>query len=77
MKNRKSGQEKLQTLFSLLQPYGDFFLKSRTHNSEMSCLIWLKFEFVQDFMPVLITCKFEEDPIKNGPEKSETPFSPL
>ena len=27
--------------------------------------IWLNFEIVQDFMVVLITCKNEEDPIKN------------
>ena len=28
--------------------------------------IWSNFELIQDFMVVLITCKNEEDPIKNG-----------
>ena len=28
-------------------------------------LIWPKFEFIQDFMPILVTCKFDENPIKN------------
>ena len=35
-------------------------------NSAGSGPIWQKFELVRDFMPVLITCKFEEDLIKGG-----------
>ena len=31
----------------------------------MNCLIWPKFELIRDVMPVLVTCKFDEDPIKN------------
>ena len=31
---------------------------------------------LQTFMPVLDTCKFDRDPIKNDLEKVETPFSP-
>ena len=27
--------------------------------------IWSNFELVRDFMVVLVTCKYEEDPIKN------------
>ena len=27
-------------------------------------LIWTKFELIQEFMAVLVTCKFDEDPIK-------------
>ena len=27
--------------------------------------IWPNFELVRDFMDVLVTCKYEEDPIKN------------
>ena len=27
--------------------------------------IWLKFKHVRDIIDVLITCKYEEDPIKN------------
>ena len=46
-------------------------------NSVGSGPIWLKFKLVRDFMPVLITCKFEKDLIKNNKEKVETSFSPL
>ena len=34
-------------------------------------------EFVQDFMPVLVICKFEEDPIKTEGAIMSTTFSPL
>ena len=39
--------------------------------------IWPKFELVQDFMHVLITCKYKKDRIKNNLEKVATSFSPL
>ena len=29
------------------------------------CPIWPKLELVRDIMVVLVTCKYEEDPIKN------------
>ena len=34
-----------------------------------------EFELVQDFMPVLVTSKFDEDPIKNEQASLEAPFS--
>ena len=34
-----------------------------------------EFELVWDFMPVLVTSKFDEDPIKNERASLETPFS--
>ena len=34
-------------------------------NSAVHCRIWSNFEFVQDFMVVLVTCKNVDDPIKN------------
>ena len=34
-------------------------------NSAVHGRIWLNFELVRDFMVVLLTCKNEEDPIKN------------
>ena len=46
-------------------------------NSVGSGPIWPKFELVPDCMHVLVTCKFEEDLIKNNREKDEAPFSPL
>ena len=46
-------------------------------NSVDSGPIWPKFELVQDFMHVLITCKYKKDRIKNNREKVATWFSPL
>ena len=44
---------------------GIFFRPSRAANSAVLGRIWLKFELVRDIMVVLVTCKYEEDPIKN------------
>ena len=43
---------------------GDFSRRSAA-NSAVHGPIWSNFELVQDFMVVLLTCKNEEDPIKN------------
>ena len=37
----------------------------------------LKFELIQAFMRVYITCKYQKDLIINNREKVETPFPPL
>ena len=39
--------------------------------------IWPNFELVRDVMNVLVTCKNEEDPIKNEGARVVTIFSPL
>ena len=39
--------------------------------------IWLNFELIQAPIHVLITCKYEKDPIKNSGENVMTSFSPL
>ena len=44
---------------------GDFYRCSRAANSAFRGLIWPNFEPIQDFMVFLVTCKNEEDPIKN------------
>ena len=44
---------------------------------ETSGQIWPKFELIQALMHVLITCKYEKDPIKNSRENVMTSFSPL
>ena len=41
---------------------------------ETSGLIWPNFELIQALMYVIITCKYEKDPIKNNREKEATPF---
>ena len=43
---------------------GANFRHSRASNSEVDSLIWPKFKFIWEFMAVLATCKFDEDPIK-------------
>ena len=43
----------------------EFFKRSRAANSAVLGRIWLKFELVRDIIDVLLTCKYEEDPIKN------------
>ena len=39
--------------------------------------IWPNFELIQALMYVIITCKYEKDPIKNNREKVATPFLKL
>ena len=38
-----------------------FFHRSRARNSKMTGEARPKFELVQDFMPVFVTCKFDDD----------------
>ena len=45
--------------------YGDFSRCSRAANSAVLGPIWPNFELVRDVMDVLVTCKYEEDTIKN------------
>ena len=53
------------------------FRHSRAANSVVSSLIWRKFELIQGLINVLVTWKYQKDPMKNKREKEETPFSPL
>ena len=41
---------------------------------ETSGLIWPNFELIQALVYVIITCKYEKDPIKNNREKEATQF---
>ena len=72
----KNERASMETAFSHYV-YGNCFRCSRAANSVVSGPIWPKFELVQDFMYVLLTCKYEKDKIKNNREKVETSFSPL
>ena len=42
-----------------------------------SSRIWPKFELVWALMYVIVTCKYEMDPIMNSWEKVATPFFPF
>ena len=52
--------------------YGDFSRRSRAANSAVLGPIWPNFELVRDVMNVLITCKYEEDLIKNEGARVDT-----
>ena len=54
-----------------------FFRRSRAANSQVSSGIWSKFELIQAFMHVLITCKYQKDRTLNSRDKVETPSFPL
>ena len=53
------------TTFLQLEVYGFFFRNSRAANSAVCFQIWPKFELCRGFMIILVTCKNEEDPIKD------------
>ena len=54
---------------------GDSNSPTRPRNSEETNPIQPELKLVWDFMPVLVTSKFNEDPIKNERASLETPFS--
>ena len=64
----KNERANLETPFSHYKS-GKFFRRSRAPNSVGSGPNWPKFELVRDFMPVLVTCKFEKDLIKTTEER--------
>ena len=53
------------TRFPPMISMGIFFKRSRAANSAVCGQIRPKFELIQDYIVVLVTCKNEEDPIKN------------
>ena len=53
----------------------DFFRRTRAANSEVSRGIPPKFELIQAFIVVLVTCKNVKDPIKNKGSRVLTRFS--
>ena len=61
----------------LTRLYVLFFRHSRAANSDVSGGILPKFELIQAVIVVLVTCKNEEDPIKNEGARVLTRFSPL
>ena len=54
-----------------------FSRRSRAANSAVLGPIWPNFENVRDLMNVLVTYKYEEDPIKNEGARVDTTFSSL
>ena len=54
-----------------------FFRRLRAANSVVRSRIWPNFKLIQARVYVIITCKYEKDPIKNNREKKATPFFKL
>ena len=67
------------TTFLPLYFCGDFSRHSRAANSAVLFPIWPNFELVRDVIDVLVTCKNQENPIKNKGASLRvlTTFSPL
>ena len=65
------------TRFLPLKVYGDFPRRSRAANSAVLGPLWPNFELVRDVMDVLVTCKYEEDAIKNEGARVLITFFPL
>ena len=65
----KNSQDKVETPF--------FPIITLSVTMETSGWIWPNFKLIQALMYVIITSKYEKDPIKNSPEKVETSFFPL
>ena len=57
--------------------YSNFFRHARADNSGVGGGIWPKFELIQAFMHVLVTCKNEDDRFKNEGARVFTRFLPL
>ena len=53
------------------------FRRSRAANSKVSGGILPKFELIQAFIVAPVTCKNDEDPIKNEGARALTRFSPI
>ena len=60
------------TRFLPLLVFRDFSRGSRAANSAVLGPIWPNFEVVRDVMDVLVTCKYEEYPIKNEGARLDT-----
>ena len=50
--------------FSHYKSMGNVLTRPRASNSDENGPIWPKSKFFRDFMPILVTCKFEKDRIK-------------
>ena len=65
------------TIFLPLKVYWGFSRCSRAANSAVLGPIWPIFELIRDVMDVLVTCKYEEDPINEGARVVITLYSNL
>ena len=73
----KNERARLRTPFFAIISLWEIFRRSRAANSIVSGPTWLKVKLLQDFMHVLVTCKYKKNRIKNNREKVKTSFSLL
>ena len=58
-------QQVVKIVRTVLKLVKDCFNWSSAPNSSVHSWIWLNFDLIRNFIVVLVTCKNEEDPIKN------------
>ena len=73
----KNSRENVMTSFSPLQVYGIFFRHSRAANSVVHGPFSPNFELIEAIMYIIVTCKYEMNPIKNVGENALTSFCTL
>ena len=71
---KNEGARVLMIFLNIVILWG-FFRRSRAANSALCGQVELKFNFVHDFMAVLLTCKNEKDLIKNEGARLNIDFS--
>ena len=79
MSSLPASMKKIQSKMKALecsQDYTSIFRRARADNSGVGGGIWLKFKLIQAFMHVLVTCKNEDDQIKNEGARVFTRFPP-
>ena len=69
--------KRIRSISTEIKWWLQFFRRSKAANSVVSGWIWPKSKLIQAFMHVLVTCKYENDPIKNSQENAMTLFSPV
>ena len=80
MSSLPASMKKIRSKIEVLecsQHYHQFFRRARADNSGVGGGLWPKFELIQAFMHVLVTCKNEDDRFKNERARVFTRFLPL
>ena len=73
----KNSRENVMTFFFSIISLWGFCRRSRAANSVVHGRISPNFELIQALMYIIVTCKYEMNPIKNVRENVMTPFFPL
>ena len=80
MSSLPASMKKIQSKIEALERHNivhQFFRHARADNSGVGGGIWQKFELIQAFMHILVTCKYNDDRFKNEGARVFTRFLPL